>query len=147
MAGELGLAVLVEDRAEFVAANKAYLDRTISMSREALKEAGLEPSDITDVVLVGGSARIPYVQQQLRELFPGREPRADVNPDDAVAVGAALYADALFRSADSSALPGVRLRDVTSLRHAARAPLHAFRRPLPAASRACNLPPCACGLA
>ncbi len=85
------------------------------MSMQALKEAGLKPAEITDVILVGGSARIPYIQQQLREAFPGREPRADVNPDEAVAVGAALYADALFRSVDSTALPPVRLRDVTPL--------------------------------
>ena len=58
------------------------------MSMKALKDAGLTPADITDVVLVGGSARIPYIQQKLREAFPGREPRADVNPDEAVAVGA-----------------------------------------------------------
>jgi molecular chaperone DnaK (HSP70) len=85
------------------------------MGLEALKDADLEQSDITEVVLVGGSARIPYIQQKLRETFPGREPRTDVNPDEAVGVGAALYADTIFNKADSTVRATYRLRDVTAL--------------------------------
>jgi len=84
------------------------------MAVKTVALADLENSDITEVVLVGGSARIPYLRQKLREKFD-HEPRTDVNPDEAVAVGAALYADSLFNKAESVVRATCRLRDVTSL--------------------------------
>ena len=58
----------------------------------------MTPPDITDVILVGGSSRIPYLQTKLEAMFPGVPPHADVNPDEAVAVGAALLADRMHRA-------------------------------------------------
>jgi molecular chaperone DnaK len=63
--------------------------RTIEPCRVALKDAGLSTSDISDVILVGGQSRMPLVQQKVQEFF-GKEPRKDVNPDEAVAIGAAI---------------------------------------------------------
>jgi molecular chaperone DnaK len=60
--------------------------------KEALKEAGLQPDDIDKVLLVGGSSRIPYIVQRMKD-FTGKEPSKEVNPDEAVAIGAALYAN------------------------------------------------------
>ena len=55
----------------------------------ALKDAGLSPSEIDDVILVGGQTRMPLVQTQVADYF-GKEPRRDVNPDEAVAMGASI---------------------------------------------------------
>lgn len=55
----------------------------------ALKDAGLSVSDIDDVITVGGQTRMPMVQKQVADFF-GKEPRKDVNPDEAVAIGAAV---------------------------------------------------------
>jgi molecular chaperone DnaK len=74
-----------------------------------LNDAGLKPSDIDEVVLVGGSTRIPKVQQMVRELF-GREPHKGVNPDEVVAVGAAVQAGVL-----GGEVKDVLLLDVTPL--------------------------------
>src|SRR5690606_12700833 len=60
----------------------------------ALKDAGLSPSEVNEVILVGGQTRMPLVQQQVKDFF-GKEPRRDVNPDEAVAVGAAIQAGVL----------------------------------------------------
>src|SRR2546428_11806941 len=64
------------------------LEKSMGPVRQCLKDAGVEPNDIDEVVLVGGSTRIPKVQQIVRELF-GKEPHKGVNPDEVVAVGAA----------------------------------------------------------
>ncbi|KAL3635282.1 Heat shock 70 kDa protein bip3 [Castilleja foliolosa] len=56
----------------------------------ALKDASLKKTDIHEIVLVGGSTRIPKVQQMLRDFFDGKEPMKGVNPDDAVVYGAAI---------------------------------------------------------
>ncbi|MDH4580498.1 molecular chaperone DnaK [Pseudomonas sp. BN415] len=63
--------------------------RTIEPCRIALKDAGLDVSDIQEVILVGGQTRMPLVQKQVADFF-GKEPRKDVNPDEAVAIGAAI---------------------------------------------------------
>src|SRR5438046_4498328 len=65
------------------------VNRSIAPCRQALKDAGLEPKDIDEVVLVGGQTRMPRIQQLVKELF-GKEPHQGVNPDEVVAVGAAL---------------------------------------------------------
>src|SRR5690606_26968792 len=72
----------------------ALLQRTVGPTRQALVDAGLDASKIDEVVLVGGSTRIPKVQQIVKDLF-GREPHKGVNPDEVVAVGAAIQAGVL----------------------------------------------------
>jgi len=81
-------------RARFEQMVEDILQRTIPPCRQALADAGLKGSDINEVVLVGGSIRIPRVQQIVREFF-GREPHKGVNPDEVVAVGAAVQAGVL----------------------------------------------------
>ncbi len=85
------------------------LERTAGPGRQALKDAGLGPSDIDEVVLVGGSTRIPRVQQIVEELFE-KEPHKGVNPDEVVAVGAAIQAGVL-----GGEVKDVLLLDVTPL--------------------------------
>ena len=81
-------------RAKFEALVEDLLQKTIGPSRQALTDAGLTAKDVDEVVLVGGSTRIPRVQQIVKELF-GREPHKGVNPDEVVAVGAAVQAGVL----------------------------------------------------
>ncbi|MEP6773118.1 MAG: molecular chaperone DnaK [Polaromonas sp.] len=85
------------------------VERTITPSRVAIKDAGVAASDIHDVILVGGQTRMPKVQDKVKEFF-GKDPRKDVNPDEAVAVGAAIQGQVL--SGDRS---DVLLLDVTPL--------------------------------
>jgi molecular chaperone DnaK (HSP70) len=70
------------------------VERTLGPCRQALADAGLEPKDIDEAVLVGGSTRIPLVRRVVAELF-GRTPHSDLNPDEVVALGAAVQADIL----------------------------------------------------
>ena len=70
------------------------IERTIAPCRTAIKDAGVNVADIHDVILVGGMTRMPKVQEKVKELF-GKEPRKDVNPDEAVAVGAAIQGQVL----------------------------------------------------
>jgi molecular chaperone DnaK len=81
-------------RAKFEQMVEDILQRTIAPSRQALSDAGLKPGDVDEVVLVGGSTRIPRVQQIVREFF-AKEPHKGVNPDEVVAVGAAVQAGVL----------------------------------------------------
>jgi len=83
--------------------------RTIAPCKLALKDAGLSVSDIDDIILVGGQIRMPMVQQAVQEFF-GKEPRKDVNPDEAVAMGAAIQAGVL-----GGDVKDVLLLDVTPL--------------------------------
>ena len=85
------------------------IERTIAPCRTAMKDAGLSVSDINDVILVGGMSRMPKVQEKVKAYF-GKEPRRDVNPDEAVAVGAAIQGQVL--SGDRN---DVLLLDVTPL--------------------------------
>jgi molecular chaperone DnaK (HSP70) len=73
---------------------RPLLERTVEPCRQALSDAGLEPKDIDEVVLVGGSTRIPLVRQMVEALF-ARTPHSDLNPDEVVALGAAVQADIL----------------------------------------------------
>ena len=81
-------------RAKFEQLVEDLLQRTVGPTKQALADAGVELSKIDEVVLVGGSTRIPKVQQIVKELF-GREPHKGVNPDEVVAVGAAIQAGVL----------------------------------------------------
>jgi Fe-S protein assembly chaperone HscA len=81
-------------RAEFDTLITPLVERTLNPVRQALADAGLVPQQVDEVVLVGGSTRVPLVRRRVEELF-GRKPHSDVNPDEVVAVGAAVQADIL----------------------------------------------------
>src|SRR5262245_56894863 len=81
-------------RAEFETMIRPIVDRTLEPCRQALVDAGLQASQIDEVVLVGGSTRIPLVKHLVGELF-GRTPHSELNPDEVVALGAAVQADIL----------------------------------------------------
>jgi len=85
------------------------IERTMAPCRMAIKDAGVSIDDITDVILVGGQSRMPKVQEKVKEIF-GKEPRKDVNPDEAVAVGAAIQGGVL-----QGDVKDVLLLDVTPL--------------------------------
>ena len=85
------------------------IDRTIAPCEAALKDAGLRPGDIDEVVLVGGMTRMPKVQEQVKNFF-GKEPHKGVNPDEVVALGAAIQAGVL-----QGDVKDVLLLDVTPL--------------------------------
>ena len=82
-------------RAEFETMIRPLVDRTLGPVRQALTDAALEPREIDEVVLVGGSTRIPLVRRLVADLF-GRTPHSDLNPDEVVALGAAVQADILI---------------------------------------------------
>jgi molecular chaperone DnaK (HSP70) len=79
-------------RADFEALIAPIVERTLLPCRQALHDAGLQPADLQEVILVGGSTRIPLVRQKVAELF-GKEPRGEIDPDEVVALGAAVQAD------------------------------------------------------
>ncbi len=76
-------------RAEFENMVQDYIDRSIDLIKKTMKEAGLEPKDINEVVLVGGQTRMPRMQEEVKKYF-GKEPNKEVNPDEVVAIGAAV---------------------------------------------------------
>src|SRR6202453_4863237 len=88
------------------------IDRTVGPCKQALRDAGLKPEQIDEVVLVGGSTRIPKVRALVKELFH-REPHIDLNPDEVVALGAAVQANIL--GGGSEATENMLLLDVTPL--------------------------------
>ncbi len=88
---------------------KDLIDRTMEIVKRALEDAKLTPKDINEVVLVGGSTRIPLVQQKIKEFF-GKEPHKGVNPDEVVAVGAAIQAGVI-----TGEVKDILLVDVTPL--------------------------------
>ncbi len=96
-------------RAKLEALVDELVQRTIAPCKQALQDAGLSASDINDVILVGGQIRMPKVQEVVQDFF-GKEPRKDVNPDEAVAVGAAIQAGVL-----GGDVKDVLLLDVTPL--------------------------------
>jgi molecular chaperone DnaK len=96
-------------RAKFEQLVEDLISRTLEPCRQALKDAGYSASDIDEVVLVGGSTRIPLVQKRVAELF-GKEPNRTVNPDEVVAIGAAVQGGVL-----AGDVKDVLLLDVTPL--------------------------------
>ncbi len=96
-------------RAKFEQLVDDLVQRTIPPMEKALADAGLKPSEIDEVVLVGGSTRIPKIQQIVKDFF-GKEPHKGVNPDEVVAIGAAIQAGVL-----SGDVKDVLLLDVTPL--------------------------------
>ncbi len=81
-------------RAKFESLVEELIDKTIAPCRTAISDAGVKVSDIDDIILVGGMTRMPKVQEKVKAFF-GKEPRKDVNPDEAVAVGAAIQGSVL----------------------------------------------------
>jgi molecular chaperone DnaK len=96
-------------RAKFESLVEALIEKTAEPCRIAIKDAGVKIADVSDVILVGGMTRMPKVQDKVKEIF-GKEPRKDVNPDEAVAVGAAIQAGVL-----QGDVKDVLLLDVTPL--------------------------------
>lgn len=96
-------------RARFETLVSDLVDRTIAPCRQALKDAGLQASEIDSIILVGGQTRMPLVQKKVKDFF-GKDPRKDVNPDEAVAIGAAIQGGVLGGSVND-----VLLLDVTPL--------------------------------
>ena len=101
--------VLKITRAKFEQMIEDILQRTLGPSKQALADAGMTPQQIDEVVMVGGSTRIPRVQTLVRELF-GKDPNKSVNPDEVVAVGAAVQGGVL-----AGEVKDVLLLDVTPL--------------------------------
>jgi Fe-S protein assembly chaperone HscA len=99
-------------REQFEQLIQPIIDRTVGPCKQALKDAGLKPEQIDEVVLVGGSTRIPKVRALVKELFH-REPHTDLNPDEVVALGAAVQANIL--GGGSVATENMLLLDVTPL--------------------------------
>ena len=97
-------------RAEFQRMTSDLLDRTKSPFKQVIKDAGVDVSKIDHVILVGGSTRMPAVAEVVKELTGGKEPNKGVNPDEVVAVGAALQAGVL-----KGEVKDVLLLDVTPL--------------------------------
>ena len=96
-------------RAKYESLIKNLIDRTINPCEQALKDAGLKASEIDEVILVGGSTRIPMVQKVVNDIF-AKEPSKGVNPDEVVAIGAAIQGGVLAGDVDD-----VLLLDVTPL--------------------------------
>ena len=96
-------------RAKLEALVEDLIEHTLGPCRTALKDAGLAVSDVSEVILVGGQTRMPKVQEAVKSFF-GKDPRRDVNPDEAVAVGAAIQAGVL-----GGEVKDVLLLDVTPL--------------------------------
>lgn len=101
-------------RAKFEALSMVFFNRCLDTVKQVLKDAAMEKSEISDIVLVGGSTRIPKVQNMLSEFFDGRELSKSINPDEAVAYGAAVQG-AILSGVRNSATNSLLLVDVTPL--------------------------------
>lgn len=101
-------------RARFEELNNHHFKKTLSPVSQVLKDKGMKKSEIDEIVLVGGSTRIPKVQQLIKDFFNGKEPSRGINPDEAVAYGAAVQGGILSGATDDAA-SGLLLLDVTPL--------------------------------
>jgi molecular chaperone DnaK len=100
---------LTLSRAKFEDLVNDLIERTIQPCMQAIKDAGVSKSEIDEVILVGGSTRIPKIQEKVKEIF-GKEPNKSVNPDEVVALGAAIQGGVLSGDVDD-----ILLLDVTPL--------------------------------
>ncbi len=98
-------------RARFEELNADLFQSAIGLVENALRDAGMDKSQIHDIVLVGGSTRIPKVQKLLQDLFGGKELTKSINPDEAVAYGATIQA-AILQGDKSEAVKNLLLHDV-----------------------------------
>ena len=101
--------VMKLSRSKFEQMVDSLVQRTLEPCRQALKDAGMQPSEVDEVILVGGSTRIPRIQEEVERFF-GKKPNKSVNPDEVVAVGAAIQGGVL-----SGSVNDVLLLDVTPL--------------------------------
>ena len=101
-------------RAKFEELCNSYFKECIPPVEKCLKDSGMSKNSIHEVVLVGGSTRIPKIIQLITEFFNGKEPNRSINPDEAVAYGAAVYASVLTKC-DSTQIKDLLLLDVTPL--------------------------------
>ena len=105
-------------RAQFEGLVQEYIDRSIDLIKETLKEANFKVEDIEEVVLVGGQTRMPKIQEETRRLF-NKEPNKEINPDEVVAVGAAIQGEIISASEEGRKTEGdvkeMLLLDVTPL--------------------------------
>jgi heat shock protein 5 len=102
-------------RARFEELVGHQLKKTLGPVGQVLKDKGMKKSEIDEIVLVGGSTRIPKVQQLIKDFFNGKEPSRGINPDEAVAYGAAVQGAILSGASDDPELGGLLLLDVTPL--------------------------------
>merc|ERR1719188_2686702 len=102
-------------RARFEELNVDFFKSTMEPVSKVLSDAGVAKSQVDEIVLVGGSTRIPKVQQLLKDYFGGKEPCKTINPDEAVAFGATVQAAILTTGEKSSKLNEILLLDVTAL--------------------------------
>jgi heat shock protein 5 len=100
-------------RARFEELNNDLFRKTLEPVKKVLKDSGLKKSDIHEIVMVGGSTRIPKVQQLLKDHFNGKEPNRGINPDEAVAYGASVQGGIL--SGEEGSAQDILLLDVTPL--------------------------------
>jgi len=103
--------VLKLSKSKFEQMTDSLVQRTLEPCRKALQDAGLKPAEIDEVILVGGSTRIPRIQEEVEKFF-GKKPNRSVNPDEVVAIGAAVQGAILSGNAGTS---GMLLLDVTPL--------------------------------
>ncbi|RZS13295.1 hypothetical protein BHM03_00044874 [Ensete ventricosum] len=102
-------------RARFEELNNDLFRKTMGPVKKAMEDAGLEKNQIDEIVLVGGSTRIPKVQQLLKDYFDGKEPNKGVNPDEAVAYGAAVQGSILSGEGGEETKGNVRLHSLLFL--------------------------------
>jgi molecular chaperone DnaK len=81
-------------RATLESLAQEYIDRSVEITKRALEASGMKPSDINEIILVGGQTRMPKIQEEVKKLF-GKDPNLTVNPDEVVAIGAAIQAGIL----------------------------------------------------
>jgi len=112
--GELDLNVRVT-RQKFEDINEALFVKTIQIVERALADAQIPKTDINDIVLVGGSTRIPKIQQLLTTFFNGKALNKTINPDEAVAYGAAIHAAILNGKIAKDSVDFTKIRDVTPM--------------------------------
>ncbi len=91
-------------RAKFEQMTDALVQRTLEPCRKALKDAGMKPNEVDEVILVGGSTRIPRIQEEVEKFF-GKKPNRSVNPDEVVAIGAAVQGGVLSGAVSRRAAP------------------------------------------
>ena len=101
--------VMTITKSKFEQLTESLVNRTINPCKSALKNAGLTPNDIDEIILVGGSTRIPAIQDAVKKFF-GKDPSKGVNPDEVVALGAAIQGGVL-----AGDVTDVLLLDVTPL--------------------------------
>lgn len=101
-------------RAKFEELNKDLFKKSLESIQDALEDSGLEKQEIDEIVLVGGSTRIPKIRQLVKDFFNGKEPNTGINPDEAVAYGAAVQGG-IICGEQSEETEGLVLIDATSL--------------------------------